>query len=165
MQSIIFTLYTKLVHTNEEKLVNKPAMQDIKTKAQVWKVGAALEGGDGGRQRANERRRGQPWGPIQHSLIYDSVFFLFFFKKEGVRNFFFFLEGDLLGDSSPSWSPPSAGSSASGSASALSTTAAEGAETGGELDSSAGSAGVSMGSSGVKSGRVCLRVAASLSSL
>lgn len=46
-----------MVHTNEEKLVNKPAMQDIKTKAQVWKVGAALEGGDGGRQRANERRR------------------------------------------------------------------------------------------------------------
>lgn len=163
MQSIIFTLYTKLVHTNEEKLVNKPAMQDVKTKAPVCAAVASLEGFDGGRQRANERRRGRPWGPIQPSLIYDSVFFLFFFKKEGVRNFFFFLEGDLLGDSSPSWSPPSAGSSAS--ASALSTTAVAGAETGGELESSAGSAGVSVGSSGVKSGRVCLRVAASLSSL
>lgn len=70
-----------------------------------------------------------------------------------MRNFFFFLEGDLLGDSSPSCSPASAASSPS----AVSTAA--GAE------SSAGSAGASKGSSGVKSGRVCLRVAASLSSL
>lgn len=69
-----------------------------------------------------------------------------------MRNFFFFLEGDLLGDSSPSWSPASAGSSPSA------VSAVAGAE------SSAGSAGASEGSSGVKSGRVCLRVAASLSS-
>lgn len=135
-------------------------MQDIQTKAQVCVAVASLEGYDGDGHRANERRRGRP---IQHSLIYDSDFFLFFFKKDGVRNFFFFLEGDLLGDSSPSCSPPSAASSAS--ASALSTTAVAGAETGGELESSAGRAGASMGSSGVKSGRVCLRVAASLSSL
>lgn len=72
-----------------------------------------------------------------------------------MRNFFFFLDGDLLGDSSPSWSTASAGSSAS----AASASAGAGAE------SSAGSAGASEGSSGVKSGRVCLRVAASLSSL
>lgn len=68
-----------------------------------------------------------------------------------MRNFFFFLEGDLLGDSSPSWSL--AGSSPS-AASALA-----------GADSSAGRAGASEGSSGVRSGRVCLRVAASLSSL
>lgn len=73
-----------------------------------------------------------------------------------MRNFFFFLEGDLLGDSSPSWSPASAGSSAS---------AASVVAGAGEAESSAGSAGASEGSSGVKSGRVCLRVAASLSSL
>lgn len=35
MQSIIFTLYTKVVHTDDENLVNKPATQDIKTKARV----------------------------------------------------------------------------------------------------------------------------------
>lgn len=74
-----------------------------------------------------------------------------------MRNFFFFLDGDLLGDSSPSWSPVSAGSSPS----AASASAAAGAE----AESSAGSAGASEGSSGVRSGRVCLRVAASLSSL
>lgn len=79
-----------------------------------------------------------------------------------MRNFFFFLDGDLLGDSSPSCSPASAGSSASpASASASAASAAAGAE----AESSAGSAGASEGSSGVKSGRVCLRVAASLSSL
>lgn len=72
-----------------------------------------------------------------------------------MRNFFFFLEGDLLGDSSPSWSPASAGSSPS----------AASAVAGAEAESSPGSAGTSDGSSGVKSGRVCLRVAASLSSL
>lgn len=71
-----------------------------------------------------------------------------------MRNFFFFLEGDLLGDSSPSWSP------ACSSASAASVVAGAG-----EAASSTGSAGASEGSSGVKSGRVCLRVAASLSSL
>lgn len=80
-----------------------------------------------------------------------------------MRNFFFFLDGDLLGDSSPSCSPVSAGSSASpASASAASASAAV---AGAEAESSAGSAGASEGSSGVKSGRVCLRVAASLSSL
>lgn len=31
MQSIIFTLYTKLARTNEEKQVNKPATNSIKT--------------------------------------------------------------------------------------------------------------------------------------
>lgn len=74
-----------------------------------------------------------------------------------MRNFFFFLEGDLLGDSSPSWSSGSAGASPS----AASAAGAAGAAAG----SSAGSAGASEGSSGVRSGRVCLRVAASLSSL
>lgn len=78
-----------------------------------------------------------------------------------MRNFFFFLEGDLLGYSSPSWSPASAGSSASAASASASASAAAGAE----AESSAGSAGASEGSSGVKSGRVCLRVAASLSSL
>lgn len=78
-----------------------------------------------------------------------------------MRNFFFFLEGDLLGDSSPSWSPASAGSSASAASASASASAAAGAE----AESSAGRAGASEGSSGVKSGRVCLRVAASLSSL
>lgn len=77
-----------------------------------------------------------------------------------MRNFFFFLDGDLLGDSSPSCSPRSAGSSVS-PASASAASAAAGAEE----ESSAGRAGASEGSSGVKSGRVCLRVAASLSSL
>lgn len=70
-----------------------------------------------------------------------------------MRNFFFFLEGDLLGDSSPSWSPASAASSPSAVSAVVG------------VESSAGSAGASEGSSGVKSGRVCLRVAASLSSL
>lgn len=82
-----------------------------------------------------------------------------------MRNFFFFLEGDLLGDSSPSWSPASAGSSASAASASASASAPAGAEAGAEAESSAGSAGASEGSSGVKSGRVCLRVAASLSSL
>lgn len=83
-----------------------------------------------------------------------------------MRNFFFFLDGDLLGDSSPSCSPASAGSSTSpASASASAASAAAGAEAGAKAESSAGSAGASEGSSGVKSGRVCLRVAASLSSL
>lgn len=53
MQSIIFTLYTKLVHTNEAKLVNKPAMQDIKTKARVCAAVASPEGYD---KVAKERR-------------------------------------------------------------------------------------------------------------
>lgn len=72
-----------------------------------------------------------------------------------MRNFFFFFEGDLLGDSSPSCSPASAASSP----------LAASAVVGGEAESSPGSAGTSLGSSGVRSGRVCLRVAASLSSL
>lgn len=81
-----------------------------------------------------------------------------------MRNFFFFLDGDLLGDSSPSCSPTSAGSSTSPASASASTSAAS-AAAGAEAESSAGSAGASEGSSGVKSGRVCLRVAASLSSL
>lgn len=76
-----------------------------------------------------------------------------------MRNFFFFLEGDLLGDSSPSCSPASAGSSPS----AASAVAGAEAAVSEAAVSSAGSAGASEGSSGVKSGRVCLRVAASLS--
>lgn len=97
----------------------------------------------------------KPRPDLSNVLRFRTVYFLFFFRKEGVRNFFFFLEGDLLGDSSPSWSPASAASSPS----AASVVAAAGVE------SSTGRGGASEGSSGVKSGRVCLRVAASLSSL
>lgn len=32
--------------------------------------------------------------------LQESLFFLLFFRKEGVRNFFFFLDGDLPGDPS-----------------------------------------------------------------
>lgn len=89
-----------------------------------------------------------------------SDFFLFFFRKDGVRNFFFFFEGDLFGDSSLPWSPaassPATGSSPSGGG-------AESVSPG--AGSSTGRAATSEASSGVRSGRVCLKVAASLSSL
>lgn len=32
--------------------------------------------------------------------LQESLFFLLFFRKDGVRNFFFFLDGDLPGDPS-----------------------------------------------------------------
>lgn len=108
------------------------------------------------KQQQKKETEASLWDRCNILQFYDSDFFLFFFRKEGVRNFFFFLEGDLLGDSSPSWSPASTGSSPS----AASVVAGAGVAA-----SSAGSAGASEGSSGVKSGRVCLRVAGSLSSL
>lgn len=89
-----------------------------------------------------------------------SDFFLFFFRKDGVRNFFFFFEGDLFGDSSLPWSP-AASSPATGSS--PSCWGAESVSSG--AGSSAGRAAASEASSGVRSGRVCLKVAASLSSL
>lgn len=96
-----------------------------------------------------------------------SDFFLFFFRKDGVRNFFFFFEGDLFGDSSLPWSPaassPATGSSPSGWG-AESVSPGAGSSVGG-AGSSAGRAATSEASSGVRSGRVCLKVAASLSSL
>lgn len=76
MQSIIFTLYTKLVHTYEEKLVNKPAMGDIKTKAHVCAAETSLEGYDGGRQRANTQRPALGTNPTSSDLRL-CLFFVF----------------------------------------------------------------------------------------
>lgn len=80
-----------------------------------------------------------------------------------MRNFFFFFDGDLFGDSSLPWSP-AASSAATGSSPSTWAGAGSGSEGAG---SSAGraEAAASEDSSGVRSGRVCLKVAASLSSL
>lgn len=107
--------------------------------------------------RFKEKVLPNAWAKLPHWV---SDFFLFFFRNDGVRNFFFFFDGDLLGDSSLPWSPaassPATGSSPSG-------WGAESVCPG--AGSSAGRAETSDGSSGVRSGRVCLKVAASLSSL
>lgn len=107
--------------------------------------------------------------------LQQSPFFLLFFRKEGVRNFFFFLDGDLPGD------PSLPGSSAAGEAASSATWAGAGSglATGGDLVGSGGprasqrpsssfsdvgKPSASEGSSGDRSGRVGLKVAASLSS-
>ena len=108
----------------------------------------------------------------------ESLFFLLFFRKDGVRNFFFFLDGDLPGDPSlpgsaaaPSSAAEGAASSATGAGSgAGSGLASVGASVGlGGLWASSsfsniGKPSASEGSSGDRSGRVGLKVAASLSS-
>lgn len=115
--------------------------------------------------------------------LQESLLFLLFFRKEGVRNFFFFLDGDLPGD------PSLPASSAAGEAASSATWAGAGSglATGGDLEgdpeglggppaspspsssssssfSNVGKPSASEGSSGDRSGRVGLKLAASLSS-
>lgn len=110
--------------------------------------------------------------------LQESLFFLLFFRKDGVRNFFFFLDGDLPGDPSlpgsaagPSSAAEGAASSATGAGSgAGSGLASVGASVGlgglwaSSSFSNTGKPSASEGSSGDRSGRVGLKVAASLSS-
>lgn len=108
-------------------------------------------------------------GPLQESLL-----FLLFLRKDGVRNFFFFLDGDLPGDPSLPGSTADPSSAAGGT-----TSSATGAEAGSRSAAGAGvglvgpwtsssstveKPSASEGSSGDRSGSVGLKVAASLSS-
>lgn len=54
------------------------------------------EGGEGG-------RRWEPHGAVNQDSTFS--FFLLFFRKDGVRNFFFFFEGDLEGEPSGDMGP------------------------------------------------------------
>lgn len=113
--------------------------------------------------------------------LQESLLFLLFFRKEGVRNFFFFLEGDLPGDPSlpGSTAAPSSAAGAAASSAAWAVTgsgmAAEGDLVGpgglpasqspsssSSSSSSVGKQSASEGSSGDRSGRVGVKVAASL---
>lgn len=118
---------------------------------------------------------------LDRTGLQQSLLFLLFFRKEGVRNFFFFLEGDLPGDPSL---PGSAAAPSSGvgeeASSAPGTGAGSGLATVEDLAglggpraspgpsssslSSVGKPSASEGSSGDRSGRVGLEVAASPSS-
>lgn len=112
--------------------------------------------------------------------LQQSLFFLLFFRKEGVRNFFFFLEGDLPGDPSLPGSAAAPSAAGEGASSAAGAGAGSGLATVEDLVglggpwaspspsssslSSVGKPSASEGSSGDRSGRVGLKVAASLSS-
>lgn len=133
------------------------------------------------RRQNTRHNQGQSGGvSLCRTGLQESLLFLLFFRKEGVRNFFFFLDGDLPGDPSLPGST-AAPSSAAGEAasSATWTGAGSGPATVGDLvglggpwasqspsssSSNAGKPSASEGSSGDRSGRVGLKVAASLSS-
>jgi hypothetical protein len=107
--------------------------------------------------------------------LQQSLFFLLFLRNEGVRNFFFFLDGDLPGEPSlpgsaadPSSAAVEAASSAAGAGTGWGSASAWGWGGGGGPGASSSSAvgkpSTSEGSSGDRAGRVGLKVAASLSS-
>ena len=133
------------------------------------------------REAGHATRPGQSGGTgVCRKGLQESLLFLLFFRKEGVRNFFFFLDGDLPGD------PSLPGSSAAGevASSAAWAGAGSGLAARGDLVGDPGGLGgplaspspssssfsnvgklsTSEGSSGDRSGRVGLKVAASLSS-
>lgn len=126
------------------------------------------------------RNQGQSGGVgVCGTGLQESLLFLLFFRKEGVRNFFFFLEGDLPGDPSlpgstaaPSSAAGEVASSAAGAEAGSGLATGDLAGPGGSWasqspsppSSSVGKPSTSEGSSGDRSGRVGLKVAASLSS-
>lgn len=132
------------------------------------------------REAGHATRPGQSGGTgMCRKGLQESLLFLLFFRKEGVRNFFFFLDGDLPGD------PSLPGSSAAGEAASSAAWAGAGSGLAARGDlvgdpggvggppaspspsssfSNVGKPSASEGSSGDRSGRVGLKVAASLSS-
>lgn len=114
--------------------------------------------------------------------LQESLLFLLFFRKEGVRNFFFFLEGDLPGDpslpgstaaassaagevaSSAAWAETGSGLATTGDLVGLGGSWASQSPSSSSSSSNVGKPSASEGSSGDRSGRVGLKVAASLSS-
>lgn len=136
-------------------------------------------------RRQNMRHnRGQSGGiGVCRTGLQESLLFLLFFRKEGVRNFFFFLEGDLPGDpslpgstaapssaageaaSSATWAEAGSGLAATGEPVGLGGSRASlSASPSSSSSSKVGKPSASEGSSGDRSGRVGLKVAASLSS-
>lgn len=85
------------------------------------------------RRIEHKTRRGNPdrARPVDMRVcrvgLQESLFFLLFFRKDGVRNFFFFLDGDLPGDPSL---PGSMGDPSSVAGEATSSAPGVGAEAG-----------------------------------
>ena len=76
--------------------------------------GAGYTGAGGGPLHSITQGDGARGAGVYRKGLQESLLFLLFFRKEGVRNFFFFLDGDLPGD--PSLPASSAAGEAASSA-------------------------------------------------